>query len=63
MTFLHYLAWHAVPPHARLRRPRVSAHLHANQTAALTQLLLRKLPPVSLSFPESTGETQLVNYL
>lgn len=54
----HYLSWRPVARHPRLRRTAVTAHLQANQSATLTQLLLRELPPVTFSFPTHTHTNQ-----
>lgn len=57
-TVLHDLARHAIACHARLRRPAVAAHLQADQALALTKLLLGKLAPMPLGFPEGTSMTE-----
>ena len=48
---LHDLPVHAVARHPRLGGPAVAAHLQADQTLALPELFLRKLPPIPLGFP------------
>lgn len=53
----HDLPWRAVSYHARLRRSAVASHLHPDNNATLTQLLLRKLTLVDLGFPETQLKT------
>ncbi len=51
MGGLHYLTVHTVARHTSLGSPAVAAHLQANQTLALAELLFRELSPITLGFP------------
>lgn len=51
MSDLHDLTVHTVTRHSRLGSTAVAAHLQADQTFALAELLLAELSPISLGFP------------
>lgn len=51
MTGLHDLTVHTVTRHSRLGSTAVAAHLQADQTFSLAELLLAELSSISLGFP------------
>ena len=56
MSALHDLTVHTVARHTGLGSPAVAAHLQADQTLALAELLLAELSSIPLGFPGEVEE-------
>ncbi len=58
MSGLHDLTVHAIARHTSLGSPAVAAHLQADQTLALAELLCAELSPIPLGFPVQVQQLQ-----
>lgn len=58
MSGLHDLTVHTVARHTSLGSPAVAAHLQADQTLALAELLCAELSPIPLGFPVHVRQLQ-----